>query len=166
MHITRNEKNKAMVARIMRQGKMYQKSFSIGKYKTWKNAEKEAGIWLEELKKTLPPCIMNEKGRHTGRNSSGVVGVHLAYKSVTKKSGKEYGYWSWVARWPECVRKGGIAWHVSATLSDEDAFVLAVLTREMECEDKEKVLAKFRRIRNRKSYQTILERKMLMIDYG
>ncbi|MEM7673022.1 MAG: hypothetical protein AAF212_06740 [Verrucomicrobiota bacterium] len=107
---------------------------------------------------------MNEKNRMTHRNSSGVVGVHLAYKQVTKKSGKQYGYWSWIARWPNCPKKGGIAWHVTADQSDEETFVLAVLTREMESVDKDAVMAKFRRIRNRKSYKEIAARKMLVLE--
>lgn len=164
MHLTRNKKNKSIVGRIMRQGKMYQKSFPLSKFKTWKAAEKAGKAWVDEILPTLPPCVMNERNRMTRRNNSGVVGVHLAYKSITKKSGKQYGYWSWVARWPDCPKKGGIAWHVSATMSDEDAFVLAVLTRQMESVDKEEVLAKFRRIRNRKSYNEIVAKKMLVLE--
>lgn len=163
-HLTRNKVDNSVMARIMRAGVKYQKRFPLSRYDgSWEDAEKAGKIWLDDLMKTLPPCEMNKPGRLTHRNQSGVVGISLAYKKVTKKSGKEYEYWSWISKWAGCERKGGVAWHVGANHSDDDAFVLAVLSREMQSVDKERVMAKFRRIRGRRSHKEILAKKALML---
>ena len=165
MHLTRNKTDKSVMARIMRQGKMYQKRFPLGRYKTWKAAEKEGRAWIDELKKTLPPCEMNKKGRHTHRNTSGVVGVTLAYKIARKPSGKEYGYWSWIAYWAgETKRRISIGWHIGDNYTDDEAFVLAVISREMECKDRDVVLEKYKKIKGKAKHKAILNRKLLSFE--
>ena len=161
MNLTRNVQEKYVMARIMRQSIMHQKNFSVKKYGSWKAAEKAGAQWVEQKKKILPPSQMNAKGRMTSRNQSGVVGVYLASRTVRKPNGKEYEYWSWSSRWPECPRKGGLAWNISANLPEDDAFVLAVLTREMETIDRDKVRKKFARIKGKASHKAILDKKLI-----
>ena len=162
-HMTRVERDKSVLARIMRQSKTYQKRFSLAKYKTWEGAERAAGKWLKELKKDLPPCIMNAPGRST-KNTSGVVGVSLSYSHVTKPSGKEYYYYFWVANWGGCKFAGGIPWYVTPEQSDEDAFTLAVICRENKIEDREEALKFFAKIKGKKAHKDILARKLITLE--
>jgi hypothetical protein len=163
MNLTRNTKEKCIMARLMRQGQKHQKNFSLAKHGTWEAAERAASKWVNKQKKLLPPSEMNAKGRMSSRNQSGVVGVYLARRTVRKPSGKEYEYWSWCARWPECPVAGGIAWRISRNLSEDDAFALAVLTREMETADRDQVRKKLARVRGRASHEAIMEKKMLAL---
>jgi hypothetical protein len=39
-----------------------------------------------------------------------LAAVYLARSIIRKKSGKEYGYWGWIARWPTCKFRGGLGW--------------------------------------------------------
>jgi len=151
------------MARIMRDTIMYQKSFSINRFETWEAAEKEGRKWIRKQKKILPPSRMNEEGRMTSNNRSGVVGIYIA-KTVRKKpNGKKYEYWKWIARWPDCPVKGGVSWTINEKTSDDDAFALAFLTREMRTADKDAVFSKFKRIRGRKSHLEIMEKKLLVL---
>lgn len=151
------------MARIMRDTKMYQKNFSISHFGSWEAAEKEGRKWIRKQKKILPPSRMNEEGRMTSNNRSGVVGIYIAKTTRNKPNGKKYEYWKWIARWPDCPVKGGVSWTINETTSDDDAFALAYLTREMRTTDKKAVLTKFRRIRDRKSHLEIMEKKLLVL---
>ena len=162
-HMTRVERDKSVLARIMRQGKTYQKRFSLAKHKTWTGAERAAGKWLKELEKTLPPCLMNAPGR-SERNQSGVVGVSLSYSHVTRPSGKEYYYYFWVANWKGCNKAGGVPWYITQDQSDEDAFTLAVISREQELADREKALKYFAKIKGTKAHKEILARKLITLE--
>lgn len=147
------------MARIMRRCKTHQKNFSVKRYGGWRAARKAGAKWIDQKKKTLPSSRMNEMGRMTAKNRSGVVGVSLSKRIVRKDSGWEYTYWSWVAKWPTGSSKGGFRWSISENLSDDDAFALAVLSRQMECEDRDKVRAKLSRIYGRASHIKIMEKK-------
>lgn len=151
------------MARIMRHCEMYQKNFSLSRFETWEAAEKEARKWIRRQKKILPPSRMNEEGRMTSRNRSGVVGVYIAKTVRRKTNGKVYEYWKWIARWPDCPVKGGVAWTINEETSDDDAFALAFLSREMRSADKVAIRRKFSRIYGRKSHLKILEEKYLKL---
>ena len=137
---------------------MYQKSFSLKNYKTWKAALAAGREWVDEIIDSLPPPIPGNLDMMTKRNRSGVVGVSRSMRTVNSTSGKCFQYPVWVANWPECDVKGGVRWQVSTTTSEEDAFCLAVLSREMQNSDRDVVRKKFNRIRGRKSHQEILGR--------
>jgi hypothetical protein len=94
----------------------------------------------------------------TRRNTSGVVGVHPRTELIRKRTGKEYEYHYWVSRWPGCRLKAGVKWGLH-TYGDDDAFVPAVLCRELEIEFKERIIAEFMDAVDSKRYQKILARK-------
>lgn len=164
MNLTRNKKSNAVVARIMRQGETHGKTFPVKEYGSWKKAETAGASWVESMKKQLPASQSNEPGRMTARNSSGFVGVYLSERKVRKPSGNQYHYWAWIARWPGCPHSGGVVWNVSSNLSDNDAFVLAVLSRQKESTDRKALRAELKRIHGKKTYKAILEKKELYLE--
>lgn len=155
-NITRNIQENCVVLRFQRQHQTWHETFSIRKFGGWTKAEAAAKKRREELIKELPDPIP-QKGRMTKRNQSGVVGVHFSEKKHTKPNGKVYWYPQWYTKWPGCPRRGGVAWSVNQ-FGFDDAFVLAVLTREMESVDRKKILAKFKRLKGTKKYKDILKK--------
>jgi len=151
------------MARIMRDAKMHQKNFSLGNFETWEAAEKEGRKWIRKQKKILPPSRMNEEGRMTKRNRSGVVGIYIAKTTRKKASGRVYEYWKWIARWPDCPVSGGVTWTVNEETSDEDAFALAFLAREMRSVDKDEVRKKLSKIYGKEEHLKIMESKLLKL---
>jgi hypothetical protein len=141
MYLTKKEKERCVMARIQRQGKSYQANFTLKQHGNWKAAMTAAGSWVNNLARNLPPRLTS-RGGMTSRNKSGVVGVHLHRQVVSKRIGrkiKKYRYRSWVARWPGCEFRGGVKGSVSQ-FGKDDAFVLALLSRRMETEDRSRVL--------------------------
>jgi hypothetical protein len=163
MNITRNLAEGCVMARIMRDAIMYQKNFAVSRYESWEAAEKEGQKWIRKQKKILPPCRMNEEGRMTRRNRSGVVGVYIAKTTRRKPNGKKYEYWKWIARWPDCPVNGGVTWTINEETSDDDAFALAFLSREMRSVDKVVIRRRLSRIYGSKKHMKIMEEKLLML---
>lgn len=149
------------MARIMRDAKMHQKSFPLKKYKTWKAAEADALEWINEQKEILPPSRMNEEGRMTKRNRSGVVGVFIARSVRKKPNGRKYEHWKWIARWPDCPFRSGLTWTINEETPDDDAFALAYLSRDMRCADREKVREKLAKIYGSDEHTAIMNNKMI-----
>ncbi|MGN6643510.1 MAG: hypothetical protein ACTHKU_10985 [Verrucomicrobiota bacterium] len=158
MHITRNQQEKCVMVRIMRQAEMHQKNFTLKQYGTWEAAEAAGKKWRDQQLQVLPPTIRNEKDRMTSRNHSGKVGVYLGRHLLRKKNGREYEYWRWIARWPGCPYSGGLSWSIQ-TLGDDDAFALAVLSRNMETINRSKVLGQLERIYGTKQHHSIMSLK-------
>ena len=156
MGTTRNYPNRSVMARVMRQGKRHQEDFYLHEYGSWKKAEKAAQKWVDEKIEALPPR-QNIKNLMTKRNSSGVVGVNLS-KQVQRRPYGEYEYWKWIARWPNCPNSGGVSWSTNEW-GDEDAFVLAVITRQMESAEREKIKKEFTKIKGTEEYQEIIKLK-------
>ncbi|GHC43996.1 hypothetical protein [Roseibacillus persicicus] len=163
MYLTRNEAEGTIMVRMMRQGVKYQKNFSKKKYGGWGKATKAAKEWRDEQLKILPPKIMNEEGRMSSRNSSGVVGVTLTRAAFTLETGNSYEYWSWKAKWPGCKYKGGIGWAVKK-YGEEDAFALAVLSRELRTVDRDVIMKRLKKLRGTKKLEKILESRMLVLE--
>lgn len=151
------------MARIMRSGKKYQKNFSAKKYGGWPNARKEAIAWIAEIKKDLPSLSDSLYNNMTSRNQSGVVGVSLRRVEMKRASGT-YEYWAWVTRWPTCKTKGGVRFNISKGVTDEEAFTKAVLARELQEENRDKVAAEYEKIKGSKKHQSILSKKMLSLE--
>ncbi len=150
------------MVRIMRQGVMYQKNFSKKKFGGWAKANKAAREWRDEQLKILPPKMMNAEGRMSSRNTSGAVGITLA-KTGFKRAGKQYEYWSWKAKWPSCKFSGGIGWSIQK-YGEDDAFALAVLSRELRTVDREVVMKRLARLQGTKKLQKIMELRQLELQ--
>lgn len=158
MHISKNKRAKCWMARIMRQGKKYNKNFTVRQYGSWSAAEKAARKWVKEMLAKLPPA-MTRRGQMTDRNESGVVGV-WALVDRHKINGRSYEYCRWGARWPDCPIGGGIRFSVNKH-GDDDAFVLACLAVENECVDRKWLARKLSQIKGTARYRNLLKKKMV-----
>lgn len=143
------------MVRIMRQGKMYQKNFSKKKHGGWGKAKKAAAEWRDEQLKILPPKMMNAEGRMSSRNQSGVVGVTLSCATFQREDGLSE-YWSWKSKWPGCKFTGGIGWSVKK-FGEDDAFALAVLSRELRTVDRDVIQKRLKKLRGTKKLEKILD---------
>jgi hypothetical protein len=143
------------MARVMRKGKRHQRNFTLKQFKTWIAAEKAAARWVRVKLKALPPSEMNARDRMTVRNHSGKVGVNKTKHVVRKFTGQAYEYWRWTAHWPGCRNSGGVSWYISR-FGDDDAFVLAALTREMESINRREIVARLEVIKGTPEYDEIL----------
>ena len=148
---------KCLMARVTRLGKHHQRNFTLKEYGTYEAAERAAKRWIGGMKKVLPPPSTT-KDIMTRRNQSGVVGVRLARGTSRKKDGREYEYWRWVGFWPNCPFSGGLSWSINKH-GDDDAFVLAVLSRKRESIDRDRLLLELVRLRNIDEYHDILALK-------
>lgn len=160
-NLTKNVQEGCYMARIMRQGNKYQKNFPAKKWGGWAKARDAAAAWVAEKKGELPTIEESRLGNMSSRNQSGVVGVYLRRTLMKKPSGVEYEYWSWMARWPGCSLNGGIRFGIAKSVTDEDAFTLAVIARQMKEVNRDKVKAEFKRLEGTKEHKAILNRKML-----
>lgn len=137
---------------------MYHEAFALSKYEgSWTKAEAAARKRRDELLPSMPERD-HGKGRLTKRNTSGVVGVSLGLRTVTQADGSLCTYTRWIAKWPECPKRGGMPWSVIA-YGEDDAFVLAALSREMESTNSEEILARLEQIREKKAYNEILSKR-------
>ncbi|MCK9687765.1 hypothetical protein [Scleromatobacter humisilvae] len=158
MHLTRNETEKCVMARIVRQKKLHQKNFTLKQFGTWAKAETAARKWVKVTLAELPPPI-GMKNRMTSRNTSGVVGVRLVH-AVRRREDKEYPDWRWIAFWPGCPNSGGIGWSVNK-YGDEHAFVLACLARKLESVDRDAIDAEFETFKTTRDYKRLLKLKQI-----
>ena len=155
--VTRNEPNKAWYARIKRQRKTHPRYFYDVKCGGRESAHQAALEWYSKKKAALP-APTSTKGIKTRRNHSGIVGVHLAEAIQRKKSGACYTYWYWVAHWPGCPKAGGTRWGINR-YGDDEAFVMAALSRKLEKVDPDYILAEFEAIRKTPELDEILAKK-------
>lgn len=158
LYLTRNEQEKCVMARINRQKRRYQANFTLVQYGTWEKASRAASKWVKAILPTLPEP-MSSKDRKTSRNTSGIVGVRLA-NATSKKDGREYPDWRWVAFWTGCPQSGGIGWSVKK-YGDERAFVSAYLARKGETIDRASIDKAYARLVGTKRYASILAEKRL-----
>ena len=158
MHLTRNETEKCVMARIVRHKQLYQKNFTLKQYGTWTKAETAAKRWVKATLAELPPPI-GMKNRMTSRNTSGVVGVRLVH-AVRRREDKAYPDWRWIAFWPGCPHSGGIGWSVNK-YGDEPAFVYACLARKLETVDREAIAAEYEVFRKSRDYKRLLKLKQI-----
>jgi hypothetical protein len=165
-NITKNEAEGCYMGRIMRCGIKYQKNFTAKKLGGWGEARKQALAWVEKMKTELPSLDESRKGNLSKRNSSGVVGVSLRRIEMNRTEGGVYEYWAWVTKWAVNNKTFTTRFNVSRILSDDDAFVLAVLSRQMESVNKKKIFAQFERIKGTKEHQDILDLKLLSLEWS
>ena len=163
MYLTKNVAENCYMVRIMRQGIMYQKNFSKKKYGGWGKAQTAAKEWRDEQLKILPPRMMNAEGRMTSSNSSGVVGITLSAAVHETQSYGTREYWSWKAKWPNCEFRGGIGWSISK-FGEDDAFALAVLSREMRTCDRVAIQARLKKLKGSKKLEKIYALRQLELQ--
>ena len=162
MYLTKNVAENCYMVRIMRQGKMYQKNFSKKKYGGWGKAQAAAKVWRDEQLKILPPKMMNAEGRMSPRNTSGAVGVTLSCATFKGRKG-DHEYWSWKSKWPDCKFSGGIGWSVSK-FGQDDAFALAVLSREMRTVDRVAIEKRLKKLKGSKKLEKIYDLRQLELE--
>ena len=133
---------------------MYQKNFSKKKYGGWGKAKAAAKEWRDEQLKILPPKMMNAEGRMSPLNTSGAVGVTLACATFESKDSGTREYWSWKSKWPGCKFNGGVGWSVSK-FGEDDAFALAVLSRELRTVDRAATEARLKKLKGTKKLEKI-----------
>lgn len=156
MYLTKNTREKCVMARVMRQKQMHQQNFGLKKYGSWGKAMRAARNWIKQNLPKLPPRITS-KDRMTRRNHSGIVGVHWSPGVVNKPDGKSYQCPKWIAKWPGCPHRGGISWS-EKQFEHEGAFVLAVLSRRLESTNRDKILTEFDSISGTRKYDQILNK--------
>jgi hypothetical protein len=154
MYLTKNRQERCVMARVVRQRKLYQANFSLKEHGDWDKATAAAEKWLRSVLKNLPPPI-SRKGLMTANNSSGVVGV-FQHRAVRKRRGRKKIYRSWIAWWPKCKTRGGVRWSVKK-YGEDDAFVLAVLCRRLESPLRARVLEVLNETRRTIEYNKILQ---------
>jgi hypothetical protein len=159
MYLTKNLKEKCVMARVMHQNQMHQENFSLKKHGSWIKAMGAARAWIKQKLPKLPPKI-SSKGRMTRRNHSGEVGVHWSPGIVKKPNGNVYGCPKWIAKWPNCPNKGGISW-TEKQFEHEGAFVLAVLSRRLETINRDKILTEFESILGKKKCAEIVSKMQM-----
>lgn len=162
MYLTKNVVENCVMVRIMRQNVKYQKNFSKKKYGGWRKATAAAKEWRDEQLAILPEKSKGLANQITDRNTSGAVGVTLA-KSILRKNGKEYEYWNWKVKWPQCKNKGGIGWSINKHGID-DSFALAVLSRELESVDRKEVTKRLEQLRGTKKLKKIYAQRALDLE--
>ena len=110
----------------------------------WVHADGEEGMSLAlekakaketEILANVPP-VQTSKNRMTKRNRSGIVGVHYTTDERILRSGENAAYPNYTARWPGFA--SGLSWSVNK-FGIEGAFLLAALSRGMECKDRSTV---------------------------
>jgi hypothetical protein len=158
MYLTRNETEKCVMARIVRQRQLHQQNFTLRQYGTWTKAEAAARKWVRAKLLELPPPIPM-KNRMTRRNTSGVVGVRLVH-SVRRRGEKEYGDWRWIAFWPGCENAGGVGFSVNK-YGDETAYVMACLARKLETVDRDAITRELAVFRKSPDYRRLLKLKQI-----
>ncbi|TWT87972.1 AP2 domain-containing protein [Neorhodopirellula pilleata] len=137
------EDRKGYLVRISRNGNRVNKYFSDSVHGGKKKALALAKNTYQELLDQLGPAENATKGRLTNRNSTGVVGVHLAYSNDSRYPGCEY--YAYCASW---VTEEGKREKVSFAFNkygEEQAFDLAVLARQQENNSRDAVVAMYER---------------------
>jgi len=159
-NITRNVAENCVVLRFRRQHQNWHETFTLSKYgNSWEKAEAAAKRRRTALLKELPEPA-SRKGVMTDRNQSGAVGVHFSQRKHTAPNGNVYYYPHFYAKWPGCPKRAGIGWSVNQ-YGFEEAFVLAVLSREKESVDRKAILTAFKRLQKTKRYKTIADQCQL-----
>lgn len=143
--ITRIELNqrKGYLVRLSRNGERINKYFSDSVNGGKKKALTLAKKTYQELFNQYGPVEYSTKGKMSSRNSTGVVGVHLAYSQDNRYPGCEY--YAYCASWVDEDGRRMKASFAFTKYGEDAAFDLAVLARELENNDRDAVVAKYAR---------------------
>ncbi len=131
------------MVRISRKGKRVSKFFSDLQWGSKKAALQAAKETQAKLLKQLGPIQASTRGQVTSRNSTGQVGVHVAYTADSRYAGCEY--YAYCASWVDDDgkrKKVSFAWN---RYGKENAWELACLARQKLNTDRDKVVAMLER---------------------
>ena len=142
-HLTGNNVEQVVMARVQRAGRRYQQNFSLRHYGSWEKAAEAAASWLAQLQLRLP-LRFESQSRPSPRNRSGMVGVHYRAGRRVLRCGDPVEYPSYVSRWPGA--KAGVRWMFSTHRGEENAFLLACISREIRSADRIKVAQAVRKL--------------------
>ncbi|MBB3210187.1 hypothetical protein FHS27_006033 [Rhodopirellula rubra] len=137
------ENRSGYMVRISRGGTRINKYFSDSKNGGKRKAFAAAKKAYESLLEEMGPPENSTRNRLTSRNSTGVVGVHVAYSQDNRYPGCAYSAYcaSWVTE-DGRREKASFAWN---KYGEDRAFELAVLARERQITDRDEVVAIFER---------------------
>ena len=127
------------MVRICRNGKHINEFFSDSRYGTMTKARRAAEERYAELLEEFGPANMSMKGKLTKRNTSGLVGIHVA-RGVDNRW-PDCEYWAYCASWVNEDRSRGkisFSWN---KYGERDALELATLARQHEITDREKLVS-------------------------
>jgi hypothetical protein len=118
--------------RVKRGNKSFQHLFSYNKYGGKENALVEAKRFRDKLEEEYGEIKeLGYQVNKTGRNKSGMIGVHRIQKVTKRASGRMYVYDNWEASWIDPVTRKRI--HKSFLVSrhgEAGAMLLAIKARE------------------------------------
>jgi hypothetical protein len=136
--------------RICRRGEKVHEFFSDSSHGGRKKALLAARERYQQLVKQLPEAA-TAKGKMSARNTTGVVGVHVAHTILPNAPGKEY--FAYCASWKTATgerRKISFGWD---KYGKRNAFQLACLARDKESNDRTRIERLFKsraRLRKKK----------------
>ena len=125
------------LVRLCRNGQRINEFFSDARYGGKAKAKKAAKERYEQLVEEYGPASTSMKGVVTSRNTTGIVGVHIAHGFDNRFPNCEY--WSYCASW---VNEDGSRSKISFSWNkygEEEALELAKFAREREICEREKV---------------------------
>lgn len=126
------------MVRIRRQGNQINEYFSDSKNGGKRKALAAAKQRFAELYAALGPIESGTKNLLTHRNSTGKVGVHIAYSFETRWANNEY--LAYCASWKSSEgkrKKINFSWN---KYGEQEAFELACIARDHEINDREAVI--------------------------
>ncbi len=137
------ENRRGYMVRIARSGNRIHQYFSDSKYGGKRKALAAAKSAYEELLEELGPAENSTRDKLTSRNTTGVVGVHVAYSQDNRYPGCEYYAYcaSWVTEDGK-REKASFAWN---KYGEDQALQLAILARQQQITDREQVVAMYER---------------------
>lgn len=133
------DNRRGYMVRIARSGNRVHQYFSDSKFGGKRKALAAAKTAYEELLEELGPAENSTRDKLTSRNTTGVVGVHVAYSQDNRYPGCEYYAYcaSWVTEDGK-REKASFAWN---KYGQERALELAVLARHEQITDRDQVVA-------------------------
>ncbi|MCM2373524.1 pathogenesis-related transcriptional factor and ERF protein [Aporhodopirellula aestuarii] len=137
------ENRSGYMVRISRGGTRVNKYFSDSKNGGKRKAFAAAKKAYDDLLAEMGPPENSTRNRLTSRNTTGVVGVHVAYSQDNRYPGCAYSAYcaSWVTE-DGRREKASFAWN---KYGEDRAFELAVLARERQITDRDQVVAIYER---------------------
>jgi len=127
------------MVRIARQGNRISQYYSDVNYGGKRKSLAAAKQAYEELVEELGPPENATRDRLTSRNTTGVVGVHLAYTYDNRYPGCEY--YAYCASWVTEERKRQKASFAWKKFGEDKSLDLAIIAREHQLTDHDEILA-------------------------